>query len=740
MDDDKTSRVDYLRLVRRIVSARWRLVVGGLLLATLPAIAWIVVSTQTTYEATATLFLAPPRSEPGFLRDYATPEATSLYVAILRSRSLAQAVHDALPRETREELSRQRLLRDWVLDVTNRMRRLRGQEVIVYSPAEQAVRELQEARMRFNVARDGTVTLTATAFNPRVAGDLANTYVDVLLSRSSAVARQQGRNNRELLDGLLAQARASQADAEEALQRFRGAGLGISLTDEARRELDRLTQLETTLSEVHLGREIAQKKLAWLRGEQQKLEARPASAAPAPNAHRERVIQLEAKVATLGDRYTDRHPVLQSARAELQEAQERLRDSLQAQQAPKPGGETALTPLEASHLAKQMADLEVELVSLRARDESLQQRIARVRQAVTTIGAREQEYGALVRAAESQRRLVASLSDKLNAARISEQHQLRGIQVVDLASPPRQPSSRRPFRLLMMALVGGLAMGVGAAAFRERMAEIIETEGEVTAATGLPVLGSIPIAAPPRDRDPSEPRNLLAEDDGLFLPAEACRAIRSALDSQAVAQSFKTLLVTSPGVNEGKTTVLLSLGAAFFETGRRVLLVDGDLRRPRLHRTLGIPNEPGLADLLQGGVQSPEVFQELAPRLRVLPSGVPPMNPSSLVSSAAMADVVRYAGEQADVVLIDSPPVLAVSDSLPLTARVDGVVLVVRSGVTSLRSLVQAKQQLEKVGARVVGVVVNGLTPRDTRRYYSAYTAYAGVEGSPPRKKKGRRR
>src|SRR5207249_11110598 len=121
-----------------------------------------------------------------------------------------------------------------------------GGEVVVYSPTELALRELQEARMNFTIARDGTVTITAVAFSPRVAVDLANTYVDVLLSRSSSFARQQARGTRELLESLMTQAKTSQGDAEEALRKFQAQGGGaVKLPDESRVELQRLGKLET---------------------------------------------------------------------------------------------------------------------------------------------------------------------------------------------------------------------------------------------------------------------------------------------------------------------------------------------------------------------------------------------------------------------------------------------------------------------------------------------------------------
>lgn len=744
MEEQKTTSVDYLRLLRRVAVHRWRIVLAGFLAVVVPTVAYVIFSTDNTYEASATLFLLPEKSDPAFLREFTTPDVNALYLVLLKSRSLAQAVTEALPRESRDELTRRVLFRDYLLSFTNGIRRLTGGEVVVYSPSEIAVRELQEARMAFHMAKDGTVTVTALAFSPRVAVDLANTYVEVLLSRSSQFARQQARGTRELLETLLGQARQSQTEAEDALRAYRAkAGGSIKLPDESRADLTALSQLEAQLADVQVNREIAQNNLAYLRGD----KPRPGSQGiqtidSATQALRDRVTQLETKLAALGEKYTDRHPLVQAARAEIEEAQERLKAALQPQQTPKPSGALApLKPIESARLSKQMAELEVEIVSLQAKEQSLQQRMARIKRSLSAMSAREQEYSGLMRSVESQTKLANMLGEKLTGARISEQSQIKGIQVVDLANLPRQPSPKQPLKLLLLGLLGGLGLGAGAATLREYASQVIETEQEVVQATGLPVLGSIPIVEGPKPAEGQEalPILFVAASDPHSLPADACRAIRTAIECHSLERPLRTLLVTSPGAHEGKTTVLLNLGRAFVESDRRLLLIDADLRRPTLHKALRVPNEIGLADMLRQGMPWAEGFRNIAPGMEFLPSGIKPANPSGLISSKHMARVLETAGERADIVLIDAPPVLAVADCLPLCRQVDGVVLVTRFGVTQRRSLVRAKEQLEKVGARIVGVVVNGLSPRETRRYYAEYDHYVGRSRKKADRKKKQR-
>ena len=183
-----------------------------------------------------------------------------------------------------------------------------------------------------------------------------------------------------------------------------------------------------------------------------------------------------------------------AVRSEIDDARARLKAALQPSQSPRPAGVAPLKPVESAQLARQMAELEVEIISAQAREENVKQRIARAKRSLSAMNAREQEYSALVRATENQAKLADMLSEKLTGARIGEQSQLRGMEVIDLAALPRQPSSKGPLKIILMGLLGGLGLGAGLALVREYATQVIETEQEVVQTTGLQVLGSIPPA------------------------------------------------------------------------------------------------------------------------------------------------------------------------------------------------------------------------------------------------------
>jgi non-specific protein-tyrosine kinase len=171
------------------------------------------------------------------------------------------------------------------------------------------------------------------------------------------------------------------------------------------------------------------------------------------------------------------------------------------------------------------------------------------------------------------------------------------------------------------------------------------------------------------------------------------------------------MLVTSPGPNEGKSTVLANLAIAIAESGRRVIAADCDLRRPILHTLFGLPDRPGLTTMILDEDLPPPLQPTNVPNLRLLASGPLPPNPAELLASERMVRVIDRLAVDGDLILFDSPPLGPVSDAAVLAARVDGVLMVVDSGRTRRDTARQAKEQLERVGARLLGVVLNNVKP-----------------------------
>jgi len=205
--------------------------------------------------------------------------------------------------------------------------------------------------------------------------------------------------------------------------------------------------------------------------------------------------------------------------------------------------------------------------------------------------------------------------------------------------------------------------------------------------------------------------------------SEAFRTLRTNMDFSSLDQPLHTLVVTSPGPDEGKSTTVANLAVITAQAGKKVILADCDLRRPRQHELFGLSNDRGLTTMMvdENAFRSPP-WQEIAgvSGLRVLPSGPLPPNPADFLGSRRMTEVIAWLKEQADLVLFDTPPAVAVTDAAILAARVDGVLLVVSAGITRREYAQRAKALLEKVNARLVGVVLNNATfDTSLHRYYA---------------------
>lgn len=714
----------HLRLLRRILRKRWKLMLAVFLGLAIPIAAYTLFFEKKTYEAMATLFVDSSPEKYSFLKEWIPGSDIPLQMAVLKSRALAELVVASLPRESVDELLNEAMYRDYLLELGNWFRKLTDRELVVYSPKERAVLELQKARMSFTVsARSSQVEIGAVATRPRVAMDLANTYVEILLARSRSFVREEARAAREFLEQQFTQVQETLKEHEEQLAQFRLASGEFQVARRSDLELSRLAQAEASLAEVQLSKEFAKSRLASLRAH---MEKGGQASVQGPRL-KERRAQLEDRLSGLLERYTEQHPMVIATRAEIREVQKKL-EALPAETQGAP-----LPLLSGVNVEKQVADLEQEIAALKTKEEMLQNRVATIRRSLAGRGAEELEHTRLQRTVQSQRNFTSLLMDKLTAARIREQGDDKSLRVIDLASLPMAPSGARTSKKLAVGLLLSLALSVGLGGLLEFFKDPVETEDDIRQATGLSVLGYLPAvdAKSLQNGTASSPLNLWEQPTWPILFADRCRGMALLLQAIARDRPLRSLMVASAVPEEGKSTVLVSLAWACAEMGKRLLLVDSDLRRPALSKTLHLPDGPGLTDLLSGQADGDQLFVPLGDRVHVLRSGNSHPAPYSLLTPEAAAWLVPQLQSRADVVLFDSPPLGPFPDNFHLAALVDGVIVVARAGESRKRDLTRIKEELERFGARTLGVVLNGLSPSAIRQYYGKY--YAHYEQTTPR-------
>ena len=299
--------------------------------------------------------------------------------------------------------------------------------------------------------------------------------------------------------------------------------------------------------------------------------------------------------------------------------------------------------------------------------------------------------------------------------------------VVDSASAAYPVTTGGQTNLLLGAILG-LILGVGAAFFLEYLDRTVRTSAEVEMLLSIPVLGIIPrLRKIPEESEADGGGTdlpLLVALDPLDPAAEAYRNLRMNLMFMSTEEKpIRTLLLSSPGPNEGKSTTSINLAVMLAQQKHRVLLIDADIRRPALHRAMDVLREPGLTNLLIGDAEIREAVRpNVLPNLDVLPSGPFPPNPSELLSSKKMQQLLRHFEGTYNHIILDSPPILAVTDSAILATHTDGMVLVLRSGETEQRAAERAVDQVRRVGVRVFGAVLNEVASTTVEEsYYMQY-------------------
>lgn len=348
------------------------------------------------------------------------------------------------------------------------------------------------------------------------------------------------------------------------------------------------------------------------------------------------------------------------------------------------------------------------------------------------------EYSLLKRDFETNRTLYEGLLQKLKEAGVTAGLRSNNIRQVDIARTPADPTEPNIPRNLGFAFVLGLTSGIGLAFLLEGVDNTVRTPEQAQAISGLPSLGMIPLGSKTNSEISSRQLSVAASKEAVELVtisrpqsqmSESYRALRTSLLLTSVGAPPKIILITSALPQEGKTTTSINTATVLAQKGTRVLLIDADLRRPSIHKTLGMGPRAGLSNVLTGGttLQQATARSSSLPNLFVLPAGTPPPNPAELLASAQMFDILAELREQYDHIIVDTPPTLSVTDAVVLSTRADAVVLVIRSGQTTKPALRRARDILAQVNARVAGVLMNAVNLNSPDYYY--YYEYQGKYG-----------
>ena len=550
--------------------------------------------------------------------------------------------------------------------------------------------------------------------NPTMSAFLAAAHTQAYLESNDDARRATDVVANRFLEEQQAGARKRLERAEAALDRFAAEHPNVAVNQEQKVAASRIGDLSAVLTKAEMARTTLESRYEFLKHP----DTDPlAYFLDRPEIQRLRLTLLDARAqrAALQQRLGPNHPRM----LELGRLEGELEQQLQ------------------SEVKQAVASVRSQYDAARSREKQLHDKLSEFEQTGIDLRALGARYELLRNDVETARSLHESLLKQRSETAVNSELGASNVRVVERAEVPIWPS--RPSLLLDLTLgvLFGLLAAVAAPFAREYFEAGIKSSDDIERLLRLPTLATIPTFEPPpalagNGHPNGDHRRRHADLVVVYEPwsrvAEAFRHMRTALLFSDFSASAKLIVMTSAGAAEGKTVASMNLATALAEAGARVLLVDADLRHPRCHVCLGIPNDHGLASHLAdpdgaGLEASVQVLQ--SPPIHVLPAGRPPTNPAELVTSARLRRTFEELRERYDYVIVDTPPVLPVTDAVVIAREADGVVLVVKGHETPRELVRRARDRLALAGARLLGVMVNNVgLGWDETYFYDPYTAY----------------
>lgn len=542
--------------------------------------------------------------------------------------------------------------------------------------------------------------LTYTSGDPTLAMRVANEHAKGFIEQSMEFRFMASKDATDWLSARMTEARAKVAAAEEALQRYRENNAVLPVDEKDHTQVQQLADLSAAVTRAHTERiekEAVYNELVSVQNNQSALEMFPAVLKnDFIQQQKTELATLQRQEAALADKLGDKHPDMVRLRASIKSTQLKIQ-------------------AEVGRVAQSVRN---EYKAAQAQERSLTDALDHQKRASLAMNQKAMEYGVLQREVESTRQIYETLLQRAKETGVSSELRTSAVRVVDPAERPRGPVGAGRRSSLTRAFGWSLLLAIAVALTLERLDNRIKHPEEVRAHLQLPLLGMLPIAAGSRNG------TLLITNSGVPTEfVESVRTMRTNVLFSSAEEGPRTVVVTSTEPTEGKTTVATNLAVALAQSDRRILLIDADMRRPGVHQRFGLKPQPGLSQLLVGTAKANDVVTPVpgVPQLWALPAGHLPPNPSELLGSRRFKAVLQGLREHFDWILIDTPPLLAVTDASVVAHGSSGVVVVVGAEMTTRQSVGAALEQLETVKARVLGAVLNRVDLAHQPYYYAKY-------------------
>ncbi len=568
-------------------------------------------------------------------------------------------------------------------------------------PFNKTVKDLRDNVNASEVGKKtNIISLTYTNTDPVMARNVVNTLVQAYLEQNVGFKAEEASKTVGFVENQLQSIRNELDKAEQKLESYKSTSGVVMLDETATKLIDKLSDTEKDCTGVTLRKKSVEFALASLK------EARLRGRTYSPVASQDdpviaglasQLADLQVKKSALLSDSTEQHPAVQAIDMQIDEVQKKLQ-----------------------------ATYESELRTLAGTETGISRDMDRYEGMLKGLPASERDLAKLTRLAKVDSDIYTFLLQKHEEAKINEASTISNINIVDPAITPELPVKPQKGKNLLLGLLVGCMFGVGLAFFQEYLDDTIKDADGAKRELKWPLLAVTPQI---RKTDPGDEKNrrasLLTHLEPKSQAAEAFRSLRTGIHFTSVNRKRQVILMTSTFPGEGKSTVSANLGCILSQTGANIILIDCDLRKSTLHEKLGCTKEPGLTDHLAGDAPLENIIRETPiPDLHFISAGLTPPNPAELLGSQKMLDMIATLRESFDTIIIDAPPVLAVTDAPLLTSLADMVLVVIEAGRVPIKAARQMRETLVSVNAPVAGIILNDKSGKGREHY--GYGLYGG--------------
>ncbi len=537
-----------------------------------------------------------------------------------------------------------------------------------------------------------------------IVNNLTKSFLDLNIERRFDATQQA----RDWLEKQLDVMRAKVETSEERLNKYSKENEIIGLDEKQNIVSQRLVELSTALNQATAER--INKEALFKESQAQDMDSYPAVINnPLIQKLKNDYSTLEAEYSQLSKVYKPEYPKM----ARLHEQMKNLKSSIEKE------------------TKKIILAIKAEYNAARKREEYLKSALEKQKAETLSLQQRAVQYNILKREVDTNRELYNGLLQRFKEIGVTAGSTMSNIQIIDRADVPKSPYKPKKKLNVILSVIVGLFGGIGLAFFMEYLDNTVKTDEDIERHIRLPFLGLIPHYSTEGGHKgnpgPALSKEVTIVENVKSWKSEAYRNLRTSILFASSGNPPKVIVFTSSRIGEGKTSTTMNTALTLIQTGVRVLLIDGDMRRSRLHTILDINNSKGLSDCLSGQKELEEIVSNSRfPNLKIITSGQRPPNPSELIGSKKMRDLLNSITPLYDYIIIDSPPLLGLSDAVILSTLADGVIIVIKAGETTREAVQRARKRLADVNAKILGVVLNDvdIMRPDYRYYYNYYYGY----------------